>query len=73
MYCLPLDDGCQWDRFQHKLIAEPAEHYLVNQLSFEIGTFNGRIYTYVWDRKKPVIFIDDVGAPSSARPDVLGD
>lgn len=73
MYCLPLDDVCQWDRVQHKLIVESAENYLIDARSFELGTFNGRVYTYVWDRKKPVIYIDDVGAPTSARPDVLGD
>lgn len=71
MYCLPLDDACQWERFQQKLIVEPAENYLIDARSFELGTFNGRIYTYTWLGKQPVIFIDDVG--STARPTILGD
>jgi hypothetical protein len=70
MYCLPLDDACQWERVQYELIARPAKDYLINTFSFELGTFNGRIYTYVWDAKQPVIFIDEVDAPN-ARPTVL--
>lgn len=70
MYCLPLDDVCQWERFQHKLVAEPAENYLIDSRSFELGRINGCIYTYVWDAKHPVIFVDDVNDPSD-RPKIL--
>jgi len=73
MYCLPLDNVCQWDQFQHKLIAAPAEDYKVNMLSFELGTFNGLVYTYVWDDKHPVIFVDEVDAPPRTRPKVIGE
>lgn len=73
MYCLPLDDSCQWQKFQYELLVVPAEDQKVNALSFELGTINGLIYTYVWDAKHPVIFVDEVGALPRTKPKVIGD
>jgi len=73
MYCLPVDNACQWQQFQYELVARPAEDYKVNTLSFELGMFNGLVYTYVWNEKQPVIYIDEVDAPPYTRPKVIGD
>lgn len=73
MYCLPLDDSCQLARLEQKLIVAPAEDFLVDARTFDLGTFNGRTYTYTWIGSKPAIFINKVGALPSAIPDILGD
>jgi hypothetical protein len=67
MYCLPLDDACQWEKLQYELVARPAENQKINALSFELGTFNGRIFTYVWNSERPIIFIED----ANTRPIIL--
>ena len=71
MYCLPLDDICQWDRLQYRLLAEAAEDYSIDSRTFSLGTFGGRTFTYTWFGKQPVILIDVVGQPLSDTPDML--
>jgi len=71
MYCLPVDDVCQWDKFKYELLVEPAEDFLINARSFELGTFNGLTYTYVWHPTDPMIFIDGVDTSPNARPKIL--
>jgi hypothetical protein len=73
MYCLPLDDACQMDRLQYKLVTQAAEEDSIEQRTFSLGTFNGRKYTYTWFGKTPVIIIDEIGKPLSEMPDILGE
>jgi hypothetical protein len=72
MHCLPLDDLCQWNKFQYEVVAEAAEEYSLDNRTFTLGTFNGRRYVYTWLDKQPVILIDNAGQLSEA-PDVLGE
>lgn len=71
MDCLPLDDACIWQRIEYELLVKPGEDYYIDTHSIDLGTFNGRTYTYTWFGKQPVIFIEQVDAPANARPEVL--
>jgi hypothetical protein len=72
MYCLPLDDACQLEKFQHTVLRKAAEDFAIDSRTFSLGTFNGRVYTYTWLGKTPVIFIDDAGKPLSDSANMLG-
>lgn len=61
MYCLPLDDVCQWENFQQKVVVEAAEANLINQQTFSLGTFNGRSFIFLTTpgTKPMIVIIED--------------
>jgi hypothetical protein len=73
MYCLPVNDLCHLQNAFDAKTAEVAQDRYIETNSFSLGTFNGRMFTYTWFNKVPVIVIDVVGVPVSSTPDVLGE
>lgn len=62
MYCLPVDDLCHIEKAFTAKVAEAARDQFINTNSFEIGTYNGRVYSYTWVDKQPLILIENVKA-----------
>lgn len=76
MFCLPLDNVCQMDKFQHEVIAEAAETAFANRHTFSLGTFNGRRFVYTLFDGKPVIVIIEENKSfeyNATYSDILGD